>query len=928
MRFKKLTASIVAAAMAVTAVATPLGDNLPAVRESTSLTASADTYWVGSSTYGYYANNSTALNEVKAIMSKNCSSSEIARFNKILSEFPLSGYFNSYKTKACSWHCSICTKDINELKKMGCRSDFYDDETGKTVSCSMTGWNNAIQCAGYAVYCYYRFMGKTTADTITLPKGFTQAQLRSAFSDKTIRTGAHFRKASGHSLCYLTRDDNYIYFIDANAGYNSATGCGSKDSNGHYKTCCKINLHKYTYADFVKSCSSGKLTIYNSSTSKFDSGSTPSTDDVKLLNTSSHYTDEVYDDNAIVHGEVNKPTSYPVTRIGIQVRKDGDSYSNGWSRFDNTQKTYTNSSWMSPWFNIKTELGVTLVHCTRYYYKFYAVVNGKEYWSSENTFVTTGSHSYGSWYTKTSATCTSGGVEEHKCSCGKTETRSTSALGHSYGSWSTVTNATCTSGGSEKRTCTRCSNSETRSTSALGHNYGSTYYEADHPHKYAHLCQRCGYKEFTGGNLDYYYLCSTCTHLTKPEVTSVIGDLVDNSEITIEWTASTSDKLSHYWINVVDPDGQMVVSVNTGKNNFYTFTPQSSGSYKVTIFATPLGTKNGDGSIINSTTIEIGCNHAYMTNVVLPTFESYGYTQYTCAKCGYSYNGDYTAKLILANVTNFKVKSIFSTNVTLQWTKNSAASGYEIEQYKSGKWVNVAKITGNATTSYTVKGLTAGTAGYQFRIRAYRNENNGKVYSAYSSILKVNTNPYGVGGFKCSSKSSTSVTLKWNKGTTASGYQLQQYKNGKWVTIYTGTKATDTSYTVKGLKAGTAGFRFRIRAYKTYGSTKQYGSWSSEVKVNTNPYGVGGFKAKSTAKTSIKLGWNKGTTASGYQLQQYKNGKWVTIYTGTKATSTSYTVKSLKANTSYKFRIRAYKTYGSTKQYGSWSSTLTVKTKK
>ena len=276
-----------------------------------------------------------------------------------------------------------------------------------------------------------------------------------------------------------------------------------------------------------------------------------------------------------------------------------------------------------------------------------------------------------------------------------------------------------------------------------------------------------------------------------------------------------------------------------------------------------------------------------------------------------------------ANVTGFKVKSLTSTNVTLQWNKNTSASGYEIEQYKSGKWTNVAKITSNATTSYTVKGLAAGTAGYKFRMRAVMDG----AYSDYTSELTVNTNPYGVGGFKCSSKSSTSVTLKWNKGTTASGYQLQQYKDGKWVTIYTGTKATDTSYTVKNLKAGTAGYRFRIRAYKTYGNTKQYGSWSSEVKVNTNPYGVGGFKCSSKSSTSVTLKWNKGTTASGYQLQQYKGGKWVTIYTGTKATNTSFTVKGLKAGTAgYRFRIRAYKTYGNTKQYGSWSSEVKVNT--
>ena len=316
--------------------------------------------------------------------------------------------------------------------------------------------------------------------------------------------------------------------------------------------------------------------------------------------------------------------------------------------------------------------------------------------------------------------------------------------------------------------------------------------------------------------------------------------------------------------------------------------------------------------------------HDYVTDsVVKPTYTAQGYTLQKCKICGSKKKINYTAKLTLSKVTGFKVKSIFSTNVTLQWNKNSAASGYEIEQYKGGKWTNVAKITGNATTSYTVKGLAAGTAGYKFRMRAVKDG----AYSDYTSALSVNTNPYGVGGFKCSSKTSTSVALKWNKGTTASGYQLQQYKDGKWVTIYTGTKATDTSYTVKGLKAGTAGYRFRIRAYKTYGNTKQYGSWSSEVKVNTNPYGVGGFKCSSKTSTSVTLKWNKGTTASGYQLQQYKDGKWVTIYTGTKATNTSYTVKNLKAGTAgYRFRIRAYKTYGNTKQYGSWSSEVKVNT--
>ncbi len=786
---KKISAAVLSAVMMLTAVATPLGDNLPAVRDSVSVTASA-------------------------------ASNPFGKWQTI----------NGVTTIRCTYYAW---------------QQAYDN-TGVALPMLGNGcqWYNNAKNAGYSV--------GTTAKAKSIA-------VWGSCSNNSYGHVAYVVSVNGNKM---TVNEGGRSDATSSNGIVNGFSCGSTIGSKRYSGSPLIG---FIYLD-----------------------STSSSDDVKLLNTSSHYTDEVYDDNAIVHGEVNKPTSYPVTRIGIQVRKDGNTYSNGWSRFDNTQKTYTNSSWMSPWFNIKTELGVTLVHSTRYYYQFYAVVNGKEYWSSENTFVTTGSHSYGSWYTTTSATCTSGGTEERKCSCGAVETSSTSALGH---------------------------------------NYGSTYYEAAHPHKYAHLCQRCGYKEFTGGNLDYYYLCATCTHLTKPEITKITGDLVDNSEITIEWTASESDKLANYWLDVFDPDGLNVVDVSTGKINSYTFTPVKTGTYTIKTYAAPIGNKDGSGSVGAETTIEIGCNHNYNIEVVNPTFDREGYTQYTCTKCGYSYNGDYTNKLTLANVSGLKAKSKSSTSITLQWNKNASASGYEIQQYKGDKWVRIGTVGKNFTVTYTVKGLKAGTAGYQFRVRAYKTVDNSKVYGGYSSTLKVNTNPYGVGGFKCSSKSSTSVTLKWNKGTTASGYQLQQYKNGKWVTIYTGTKATNTSYTVKNLKAGTAGYRFKIRAYKTYGSTKQYSSWSSEIKVNTNPYGVSGFKCSSKTSTSVTLKWNKGTTASGYQLQQYKNGKWVTIYTGTKATSTSYTVKNLKAGTAgYRFRIRAYKTYGSTKQYSSWSSEVKVNT--
>ena len=271
-------------------------------------------------------------------------------------------------------------------------------------------------------------------------------------------------------------------------------------------------------------------------------------------------------------------------------------------------------------------------------------------------------------------------------------------------------------------------------------------------------------------------------------------------------------------------------------------------------------------------------------------------------------------------MTGLKAKSKTNNTVTLQWNKNATADSVFIEKYDGSKWSNV-KILSAGFTTYTVRKLSSGRT-YRFRVRAYR----AGEYSGYT-YLNVNTRPYTTTGMKSKSVTKNSIVLQWNKNTSATGYELQKWDGKKWTTLANIAQNSATTYTVRNLKAGTAGYRFRIRAYKTYGSTKQYGSWSNEVKVHTNPYGVGGFKVKSLSSTNVTFRWNKGTTASGYQLQQYKNGKWVTIYTGTKATNTSYTVKGLKAGTAgYRFRIRAYKTYGNTKQYGSWSSEVKVNT--
>ena len=78
------------------------------------------------------------------------------------------------------------------------------------------------------------------------------------------------------------------------------------------------------------------------------------------------------------------------------------------------------------------ELGVTLTPGTTYKYNFYAIVNGKEYWSPVGTFTTEGhTHRYTS--TVTRPTCTAKGYTTHTCSCGDWyRDNFTNALGHNY----------------------------------------------------------------------------------------------------------------------------------------------------------------------------------------------------------------------------------------------------------------------------------------------------------------------------------------------------------------------------------------------------------------------------------------------------------------------------------------------------------------
>ena len=306
--------------------------------------------------------------------------------------------------------------------------------------------------------------------------------------------------------------------------------------------------------------------------------------------------------------------------------------------------------------------------------------------------------------------------------------------------------------------------------------------------------------------------------------------------------------------------------------------------------------------------------HSFTSTVVKPTETAQGYTLHTCTKCGYSYKDNYTPALKPAELTGVKVKTQGTASLTLAWDKNANAKGYIIEQYKGGKWTQIAKTSSNTAVTYTVNGLAADTT-YTFRIKAYVISGESEIYSDYVRIAGK-TRIANVASFKGSAVSASAVKLDWSKNDKATGYSIEQYKGGKWMTIATTKNNTTLTFTVKGLAEGTA-YSFRIKSYRKTGSTTDFSEYTA-IKAATLLDGVSDLKVTSVTGSWITLEWAKNDKATGYSIEQYKGGKWTVIATTKNNTTLKFTVKGLKNDTTYSFRIRAYKTAGGVTAYSDY----------
>ena len=98
-----------------------------------------------------------------------------------------------------------------------------------------------------------------------------------------------------------------------------------------------------------------------------------------------------------------------------------------------------------------------------------------------------------------------------------------------------------------------------------------------------------------------------------------------------------------------------------------------------------------------------------------------------------NYSAEVTARTNPSVMTGVKIGGTAKDALRINWSKNTSAQGYIVEMAQNGKWVRVAKITDNSTTTFRKAGLAKNTS-YRFRVCAYHMSGGTPLYGTYVSV--------------------------------------------------------------------------------------------------------------------------------------------------------------------------------------------------
>ena len=485
------------------------------------------------------------------------------------------------------------------------------------------------------------------------------------------------------------------------------------------------------------------------------------------------------------------------------------------------------------------------------------------------TLIPKTAHSYKNEVTK-QPTCTATGVMTYTCSiCGDSYTETIPAIGHSYSKeWTVDKPATCIAEGSKSHHCTVCGTKKDITViPKVVHNYTSKITKQP-------TCTEYGVRTYT---------CSGCNDSYTESIPATGHKFSDwktdtpNACITGGIKIRTCSVCGKVEKEEIKPAGHKY-SLSWTIDKSATCTTEGSKSHHCTV----CGDKKDITPIPK-------VSHQYDDGkiTVKPTCITTGVKVYTCKNCG-----------DIKTETIAKISHNYISEVTKEptCTENGEKKVFCTICNESHLESVLTKGHNYTTTvikpSYTSNGYTIHTCS--------------ECGETFKDNFKNKLILTSVSEFKVNSNTNSTVKLTWNKVSNADGYIVYKYDNAKkkWLRVIK-TKNNSNTYTVSKLKAGTT-YKFAVKAYKTEDEREITSQKYPQLTTSTSLANITKTNFKSSANT-VKMNWGKVTGATGYRVYKYNTftRKWQGI---ANVKGTSYTFKNLKAGTTCKFTVRAYKT--------------------
>ena len=308
--------------------------------------------------------------------------------------------------------------------------------------------------------------------------------------------------------------------------------------------------------------------------------------------------------------------------------------------------------------------------------------------------------------------------------------------------------------------------------------------------------------------------------------------------------------------------------------------------------------------ILEANVVTKGCSHTYDSGKVTKkaTTSANGVRTYTCTKC----KATKTATIYKANKISLS-KTAYTYN-------GKAQKPTAIVKDSNGKTIS--------NKNYTVSYANNQNPGKATAKITFKNEYSGTINKTFDIKIAATS------GAKIKTQSTKGITLQWNKVSAVTGYEVYMAtsKNGSYKKIATIGKNSTTTYTKNGLATGKT-YYFRIRAYKTIGKKKHYGSYATTV--GTTKTSAPKIKSATAGSKQATVKWNKVSAATGYEVYMAtsKNGKYTKIATITKNSTISYRKKGLTKRKTYYFKVRTYRKVNGKNVYSAMSNIKAVKVK-